>query len=419
MQGSQKTFFLIYAGLLSIMGLLASDMYLPALNQIQETFTTTEALAGISLSIYMIGFAFAQLFYGPLSDNIGRKPALLIGLVIFALGTVGCILATDITTFLLFRLVQAIGVCAAYILWQPMIIDLFEGEEVQKIFAMLMALGALSPAVAPIMGGYIADFAGWNMIFWLILAVAACLIFWTSFVFKESLPRESRSSSFNLSAVLSSYATLAKNKVFVGFSLTIALSITLYLAYLTIIPFVLSELSYSTDEIGLTYLPFALSFLVGAQVAKVQYQRLGDILIISIGVGLAIIGSIALFLVPVLFPSDNVWLLIGAFCIITFANGFTIPTGMSFLIQRHANIAGTCASAIGFLVAFLGFVSTAIASLLVETIGVYAITTVILGASALIAIVYLYGLRMLKVDAKQDISTEANLDTNNISTETT
>jgi len=419
MKNNQKLFFLIYAGLLSVMGLLASDMYLPALNQIQASFNTTEALAGISLSIYMVGFAFAQLFYGPLSDSIGRKPALLTGLIIFAIGTIGCVLAGDITTFLLFRLVQAIGVCAAYILWQPMIIDLFEGEEVQKIFAMLMALGALSPAIAPILGGFVADSAGWNMIFWILFTVTSLLILWTVFVFKESLPEESRSNSFNVAAVMTSYTSLAKNKVFLSFALTIALSITLYLVYLTIIPFVLAELSYSVDEIGLTYLPFAMSFLVGAQIAKTQYQRFGDIPIISFGVSLAILGSIALFMVPVLFPKDNVWMLIGAFSIITFANGFTIPTGMSFLIQRHAKIAGTCASAIGFLVAFLGFVSTAIASLLVDEIGVYAITTVIMGAAAIIIMIYFYGLKMLRLENNLDSAEENILDANTVSTETT
>jgi DHA1 family bicyclomycin/chloramphenicol resistance-like MFS transporter len=399
MQGIQKVSFLVYAALLSIIGLFASDMYLPTLNQIREGFGTTEALVGISLSIYMIGFAFAQLVYGPLSDQIGRKPALALGLALFAVGTFGCIYSPSIEVFLAFRLVQAIGVCAAYILWQPMIIDLFEGEEVQKIFSMLMALGALSPAAAPIAGGYIASSWGWEAVFWLIQGITALLLFWTLFVFKESLPKEARSESFALSRVLSAYKSLFTDKGFIGFSFTIALGVTLYLVYLTIIPFILHGQGYSTDEIGLTYLPFSIAFLIGAQIGKTMHPKYGDMPLIRFGVLTAVVGSVVLFMVPVVFPQDNAWWLIAGFSIITFSNGFTIPIGMAFLIQRHSKTAGTCASSIGFLVAFFGFVSTGIASLLVEPIGVYSITTVILGFNAVMLMMYIIGRKGLQQEA--------------------
>lgn len=398
MQGSQKFTFIVYAALLSVIGLFASDMYLPALNEVQESFKTSEAFVGLSLSIYMIGFAFAQLVYGPLSDQIGRKPALSIGLALFAIGTFGCIYSPSIELFLVFRLVQAIGVCAAYILWQPMVIDLFKGEAVQKIFAMLMGLGALSPAVAPIIGGYVAKGFGWEAIFWLIQALTLGLLFWTVFVFKESLPKEARTGSFQLSTVVSSYTTLFKDRAFVGLAFAIAIGVTLYLVYLTIIPFILDQAGYSTEQIGLTYLPFSISFLIGAQIGKTMHPAHGDLPLIRFGVAGAVFGSIVLFAVPLLFPENNAWLLIGAFSIITFSNGFTIPIGTSFLVQRHSAIAGTCASSVGFLVAFIGFVSTAIASLLVEPVGVYAITTVILGFSVLMLVMYRVGVGGLKGD---------------------
>lgn len=394
MYGLRKTLFLIYAAFLSFIGMFASDMYLPTLNQIQGGFHTTEALVGLSVGIYMMGFAFAQLIYGALSDQIGRKLSLSLGLSVFGLGTFGCIYAQNIEIFLIFRLVQAVGVSAAFVLWQPMVIDLFEGEEVQRIFSLLVTLNAISPAVAPLVGGFLGNALGWQSVFWTLQAVTVLILLWTIFVYRESLSQESKSMSFSISGVMSSYVSLISNRSFVAFSFVIALAATLYFVYLAVIPFVLHNDGFSEKTIGLTFFPFALAFMAGAQVARKFHPKLGDIRIMEIGITASLIGSSGLLLVSILHPLQA-WMLIGAFCIITFANGFIIPTGMAFLVQRHSDIAGASASAIGFLMSFVGFVSTAIASFLVKPIGIYAITLIIIIFCILMVFVFLVGKRSL------------------------
>src|SRR5690606_37403012 len=115
MTGITRVLFLIYATTLSVIGLFASDMYLPALANIQGYFSAEASMVGLSISIYMAGFTIAQLFYGSLSDQVGRKKPLIVGIVLFLVGTIGCVYSHSIESFLVFRLIQSIGICAAYI----------------------------------------------------------------------------------------------------------------------------------------------------------------------------------------------------------------------------------------------------------------------------------------------------------------
>ena len=115
--------FMPYLALLSMLGFLATDMYLPAFGAMQQTFNTSPGLISASMSLFLGGFAVGQLFWGPLSDRIGRKPVLLAGLAMFGAGCAGMLWVNDIYLMLALRFVQAIGVCAAAVSWQALVVD--------------------------------------------------------------------------------------------------------------------------------------------------------------------------------------------------------------------------------------------------------------------------------------------------------
>lgn len=117
--------FLVWLGGLSVLGFLATDMYLPAFAAMQEDLQTPAAAISASLSLFLAGFAFAQLLWGPLSDRFGRKPVLLLGLAIFAVGCLGMLWVRDATLLLVLRFVQAVGVCAAAVTWQALVTDYY------------------------------------------------------------------------------------------------------------------------------------------------------------------------------------------------------------------------------------------------------------------------------------------------------
>ena len=135
--------FLVWLAGLSVLGFLATDMYLPAFAAIQGDLQTPASAVSASLSLFLAGFAAAQLLWGPLSDRYGRKPVLLIGLTIFALGSLGMLWVENAATLLVLRFVQAVGVCAAAVIWQALVTDYYPaggsisgtGSSVRKLAA--------------------------------------------------------------------------------------------------------------------------------------------------------------------------------------------------------------------------------------------------------------------------------------------
>nr|MBJ7892966.1 multidrug effflux MFS transporter [Serratia sp. PAMC26656] len=407
MQGTRKVLFLIYAALLSTIGLFASDLYLPALANIQQFYQTDAGTVGLSLSIYMAGFSIGQLFYGAISDQLGRKAPLFIGLLLFLAGTLGCIYARSIEFFLFCRLLQSLGVCAAYVLWQPMIVDLFDGNDVQKLFTLMMALGGLSPALAPLIGGYVTAYFGWKMVFGLLLALTVLLLAWTLFGYRESLAPANR-TAFSTTRVLKSYGSFLSSRFFIGHACAIACGITLYLVFLTMLPFILTGIGYSADAIGLMYLPIALTFIAGTEVAKRQYAKLGDAGSMKVGICFGMAGALLLFLTPFFFSVSAAWKIIVPFSLITFGNGFLVPTGSAFLIKCFADRAGACASSIGFMVTTIAFISISVASLLASPLGmVTAMTATILLFSALMGLALLWG-RHAQADSRVSYSADGS-----------
>ncbi len=141
--------FMFYLAGLSMLGYLATDMYLPAFGVMQQDLQISAGAISASLSIFLAGFAFAQLLWGPLSDHLGRKPVLLIGLALFALGCLGMLWVQNAVQLWSLRFIQAIGVCSAAVTWQALVIDRYREGKANRVFATIMPLVALSPALAP------------------------------------------------------------------------------------------------------------------------------------------------------------------------------------------------------------------------------------------------------------------------------
>ncbi|BAN96031.1 bcr/cflA subfamily drug resistance transporter [Plautia stali symbiont] len=144
--------FLPYLAVLSMLGFLATDMYLPAFGAMQHDFASAPGTISASLSLFLGGFACAQVLWGVLSDRFGRKPILLAGLSLFALSCLAMLWVTNVWLMLALRFVQAVGVCAAAVSWQALVVDSYPQAKANKVFATIMPLVALSPALAPLLG---------------------------------------------------------------------------------------------------------------------------------------------------------------------------------------------------------------------------------------------------------------------------
>ena len=134
-QSKTPSLFMVYLACLSMLGYLAIDMYLPAFGMMQRELSISEGAVSNSLSIFLFGFAVAQLLWGPLSDKLGRKPILLIGLSFFSLGCLGMLWVDSAAGLLTMRFLQAFGVCSAAVIWQALVIDRFDESRAQHVFA--------------------------------------------------------------------------------------------------------------------------------------------------------------------------------------------------------------------------------------------------------------------------------------------
>ncbi|MFD1802801.1 purine nucleoside transporter PunC [Mixta tenebrionis] len=314
MSGSKG--FMLYLALLSTLGFLATDMYLPAFSAMQASFNTSAGAISASLTVFLGGFACAQLIWGPLSDRFGRKPVLLFGLALFALGCAGMLWASNTWQMLALRFIQAVGVCSATVSWQALVVDRYRGAQANRVFATIMPLVALSPALAPLLGAWVLNHFSWRIIFLVLLLITLPLLYATAML-KKTPPARAAQPRVGFFRLLTS-------RVFSGNVLIYAACSSSFFAWLTGSPFILHDLGLSPADIGLSYIPQTIAFLTGGFGCRAALQRRSGKILLPFLLGFFAVSVIALFMVAI---SGHVtlWGLLAPFCGMALANGAIYP----------------------------------------------------------------------------------------------
>ncbi len=178
-----------YLAALSMIGYIATDIYLPAFQSIQSDLNTDATLMALTLRLFLGGFAIGQVLWGRLTDRYGTVSSLVVGLGIFTLSSLAISVSDSITQLLVFRFTQAIGVCAPAVIWQAMVINQYQGDERQRVFANIMPLVALSPAITPQIGVLLDNTFGWHRIFVSLVIIGAALFCATT---RQSIDKPTR-----------------------------------------------------------------------------------------------------------------------------------------------------------------------------------------------------------------------------------
>nr|WP_159465500.1 purine nucleoside transporter PunC [Scandinavium goeteborgense] len=368
--------FLCWLAGLSVLGFLATDMYLPAFAAIQNDLQTPAAAVSASLSLFLAGFALAQLMWGPLSDRYGRKPILLTGLAIFAVGCLGMLWVRDATLLLVLRFVQAVGVCAATVTWQAMVTDYYPAQRTNRIFATIMPLVGLSPALAPLLGSWILHHFEWQAIFATLFGITLLLMLPAlrlqkpvRVVHKEEQPL--------------TFLTLLRSKDYRGNVLIYAACSASFFAWLTGSPFILSAMGYGPTVIGLSYVPQTIAFLIGgygcrSALQKWDGQQMLPWLLLAFAVSVA--GTFAVGLTA----GSSLTTLLIPFCLMAMANGAIYPIVVAQALRPFPHATGRAAAMQNTLQLGLCFlaslvVSTLIATPLLTTTSVMLATVVLAG----------------------------------------
>jgi MFS transporter, DHA1 family, multidrug resistance protein len=202
-RGARWTLAVLLAAL-GTLGPFSIDTYLPAFDAIARGIGATPLQMQQTLSAYLLGFGFMQLFHGALSDSFGRRPVVLVGVIVFTLASAGCALSTHISTMLMFRALQGMSAGAGLVVSRALIRDMFAPQEAQKVMSQVTLFFGIAPAVAPMVGGLLSEFIGWRAIFWFLVAVGAALWWSIARYLPETLAPDAR-QPFNLRNLMRGY----------------------------------------------------------------------------------------------------------------------------------------------------------------------------------------------------------------------
>ncbi|MDR7939931.1 multidrug effflux MFS transporter [Enterobacter soli] len=225
-------FVLILSALMAFTS-LSTDIYLPAMPVMTADL---HGNAELTITGFLIGFAIAQLIWGPISDHLGRRIPLFIGMALFVIGSAGCALATDIIHIVFWRVFQALGACTGPMLARAMIRDLFSRTRAAQMLSTLVIVMAIAPIAGPLIGGQMIKFTSWHSIFWL-LVVIGILMFASLWWLPETLAEEKRVKA-SVKGAFKNYAALLRNRKFMQFTLSLTSYYVAAYAFITGSPFV-------------------------------------------------------------------------------------------------------------------------------------------------------------------------------------
>jgi DHA1 family bicyclomycin/chloramphenicol resistance-like MFS transporter len=361
---AQNQFHLILIlGLLTAIGPLSIDMYLPAFPDIAKGLHTSVAAVMLSLSSFFIGISFGQLIYGPLLERFGRKKPLYVGLIIYALSSFACATTATVNTLIAFRLFQALGGCVGMVAARAMVRDLFEVKDNAKVFSTLMLVVAVSPIIAPTLGGYITAYFGWRYIFGMLIAVIFLIIIGIYFLLPES-KKPDPDYSLKPSSILKNFITIIKHPQFAIYTFTGAVAYAGLYAYISGSPFVfMSIFKVSEKHYGWIFAIIAAGLIGASQLNNFLLRKFSSEQIIKWALYMQNIIGITL-VSTVIFDIGNLYSVVGLIFMFLCCQGFLFPNASALSMAPFGHNAGTASALMGFIQMSVGALMSAMVSVL-------------------------------------------------------
>lgn len=286
-------YLILILGALTALSPFSIDMYLPAFQKIASDFGVQVADISLSLSSYFVGLAFGQLFYGPLLDRFGRKPPLYAGLIIYIIATIGCMTSQSVEALVLFRLVQALGGCAAQVASIAMVRDFFDAQHSAKIFSLLILILGASPLLAPTTGSFLALHFGWQSVF-VALAIIALLLLLIVFYFLPEGHQPDKSQSLRLESIFKNYYSILLHPQFYTYVFAGSFAFSGLFVYLASSPVIFLEIFHVEPQIyGWIFGFMAAGFIACSQLNILFIKKFStDQILITGMIGLASVASL-------------------------------------------------------------------------------------------------------------------------------
>lgn len=388
-ENSTKVSFIlvVFLGMLTAITPLATDLYLPALPIMPGELNTTASNIQMTIGVMTFGVALGQLFGGPISDTMGRKLPLIMGNLLCVISGIICAYAPSIEILLLGRFLQGLTGSVGVVISKAIARDFASGQELTKLFALLMMVNGLAPVLAPLVGGQLLFFTTWRVIF-VILALFSTILLVGSFLFRESLPKEKRITG-GIGTAVKNYIKLIKDKPFLGQTLIQLFAFGAFFSYISGSSFVYQNIfQLSAQEFsylfGINSCGIILASAINGRISNVITSKQ----LLTFSLWQLTIGSL-LFLVAMLLE----WPLIP----VTIILFFTVCTvslfgsaSFSMAMTSYGKMAGSASAILGFASMFAAGIVSPLVGIGGDHTGVPMGITMLV--CAVLSLLCLYGL---------------------------
>jgi MFS transporter, DHA1 family, multidrug resistance protein len=362
MTQKQKNGIIVILGILSAIGPFSIDMYLSGFPSIAKDFHTDISHVALSLTSYFIGISFGQIIYGPLLDRFGRKKPLLIGLIIYSISALACAFSPTIYALIGARLLLALGGCVGMVAGRAIIRDIFKPEETANAFSTLLLVMAVSPIIAPTLGGFITSYAGWRFIFFLLSGFSLVMVITISLWLPET-SMSNKNISLKIKNIVKDYIVIFKEPTFLTYALAGGIASAAMFSYISGASFVYMNLfGFSASNFGLLFGMNAFGLVSGGQLNRFLLKKLDSKKIVLIMGLLLTITGILLIIVNIFKPL-SVYGTIGLIFLFLLFLGFMNPNTAALALNTFTSKnAGTASALLGSI----QMVTSAIMSILVS-----------------------------------------------------
>lgn len=363
-QRQYSTAWILLLALLTALGPLSIDMYLPALPQMADEFGVSTQMIANTLPAYFLGLAIGQLIYGPVSDRIGRKPPLYFGLSLYVIASLACVLTTNEWALIAARIFQALGGCVGVVIARAAIRDRLDMQGSAQAFSSMMIVMGLAPVLAPMFGAWVLTFFPWQAIFLTLATVGIICWFCVYFFFKESLPVERR-LKLSTYQVTTLYAAILKDDSF---------RVPMFAGCLTgaaLFCYISSASAVFMGQYGLSQQQFSYAFAFNAagimlmsSINKHLNTRMGIFQRLRLGGSIQCFGALAVFGTG-LMADAPLWLLMSGLFFVVSGIGLTGPNAMALAMSQQGARAGTASAIMGSMQFACGLLGGVILNFLV------------------------------------------------------
>lgn len=352
-----KIFMPVLASLMAFTS-LSTDIYLPAMPTMEADLRGSVEL---TITGFLIGFAFAQIIWGPISDRYGRKLPLILGVIIFIIGSVGCALSNSMVTIVFWRVIQAFGACTGPMIARAMVRDVYAKTEAARKLSGLMILMAVAPIIGPLLGGQILKFATWHYIFWLLAIIGLVMLVFVFFL-PETMSQQNRSNKSIVHA-FTNYKTLFSNKKFMQYTLCLTFFYIAAYAFIAGSPNVYIKYFGVPEEYYGWLFAINVVGLIGFSLLNRKFVKIYSLdSILRVATIISMISGISLMFMEMFNYGGLPVVVIGVFFFFSM-NGFIAACTTAAALDGVPQIAGSASALLGSMQYGSGIISTLLLTL--------------------------------------------------------